>query len=158
MATEFQPYVNLRIIWTPTGTITDFRDGIPATGSPVVIEAYAAGQGRTTEDTPGVKAGLLQVSGYICRYAPLPEDGWLVAAEDFTWVETGVRPAGLLPGAKGQAFRGDLAALPVVTVGGERGELQFLEIGGKYGVGGIGAEERESLGDGFVAVFGTSLS
>jgi hypothetical protein len=159
MATDFAPYINLRVLWTAPGTITSFRDGVTAAGTAYVVDAFAKRAGTTDELTPGIKAGLTKLSGYICRYAPLPTGTvWTAAPSAFQWVTTGERPPAMLPGATGSAILGMVMSLPTVMNGNETGILQFTELGGTFGIGGIGEELRAELGDKFAAVFGTSLS
>ena len=67
MATDFAEYANLRMLWTPPGTITNFRAGVLAAGPAVVVEAFAKSQGRSEQDLPGVMAGALILEGYLTR-------------------------------------------------------------------------------------------
>jgi len=157
MATDFAPYANLRMLWTPPGTITTFRSGVPAAGPAVVVEAFAKSQGRSEQDLPGVKAGSLILEGYITRWALLGNASWLVASASLSWDETGYRPAGMLPGAEGKAVLTDLTVLPTLADGAEQGQLRILELGQPFGVGGIGAELREALGDKFKAALSTAI-
>ncbi len=147
MATDFAPYANVRILWTPPGTVTDFRSGTPAAGTPIVIEAFLKGETGTPLELPSIGAAPRVLSGYITAYATLPEDSdWLAAGSAFTWTDTGLAPAGLLPGITGRGFLGDLTALPATT-GGQQGKATVISVAGAYGVGGIGAELRTALGD-----------
>jgi hypothetical protein len=155
MATDFAPYANLRILWRPPGTITTFRAGVPAAGPAVVVEAFAKGSGRTEQDLPGVKAGALILEGYLTRWALLGAADWQAAGAAFSWDETGYRPAGMLPGAEGQAVLTDLTLLPTLADGAEQGQLRILEF--PFGVGGIGSELREALGDKFRAALSTAI-
>ena len=155
MATDFAEYANLRMIWAPTGTITTFRAGVPAAGPAVVMEAFVKPQGRSEQDLPGVQAGSLMLDGFITRWALLGSASWLVAGASLSWTETGYRPTGMLPGATGQAVWTDLTVLPTLADGAERGQLRILEF--PYGVGGIGAELREALGDQFKAALSTAV-
>ncbi|GDX73496.1 hypothetical protein LBMAG40_01530 [Cyanobium sp.] len=155
MATDVAEYANLRMVWAPPGTITNFRAGVPAAGPAVVVEAFAKPQGRSEQDLPGVKAGSLMLEGFITRWALLGSANWLVAGTSLTWDETGYRPAGMLPGATGQAVLTDLTVLPTLADGAEQGQLQILEF--PFGVGGIGSELREALGDKFNAALFTSI-
>jgi hypothetical protein len=120
-----------------------------------VVEAFAKSQGRSEQDLPGVMAGSLILEGYLTRWALLGNANWLVASASLNWNETGYRPAGMLPGATGQAVLTDLTVLPTVADGAEQGQLRILEF--PYGVGGIGAELREALGDKFKAAFSTAV-
>ena len=155
MATDFAEYANLRMLWAPPGVITTLRDGVPAAGPTVVMEAFVKPQGRSEQDLPGVKAGSLMLDGFITRWALLGNANWLVAGASLSWTETGYRPAGMLPGATGQAVMTDLTVLPTLADGAERGQLRILEF--PYGVGGIGAELREALGDKFKAALSTAV-
>jgi hypothetical protein len=155
MATDFAEYANLRMLWTPPGAITNFRAGVPAAGPAVVVEALAKPQGRSEQDLPGVKAGSLMLDGFITRWALLGSASWLVAGTSLNWNETGYRPNGMLPGATGQAVLTDLTVLPTLADGAEQGQLRILEF--PYGVGGIGAELREALGDKFKAALSTAV-
>ena len=156
MATDFAPNANLRFLWTPPGTITTLRNGVPAAGASVIIEAFAKGQGRTEQDLPGVKAGAVMLEGYLTRYATLGNASWLAAGAGFSWTDTGYRPPGLLPGATGKAVLTRLDALPTLPDGAEQGMLHILELSQPFGIGGIGAELREALGDKFRAAFSTT--
>ena len=155
MATDFAEYANLRMLWAPPGVITTLRDGVPAAGPAVVVEAFVKPQGRSEQDLPGVKAGSLMLDGFITRWALLGNANWLVAGASLSWTETGYRPAGMLPGATGQAVWTDLTVLPTLADGAEQGQLRILEF--PYGVGGIGAELREALGDKFKAALSTAV-
>jgi hypothetical protein len=155
MTTDFAEYANLRMVWQPPGTITSFRAGVPAAGPAVVVEAFAKPQGRSEQDLPGVKAGSLMLEGFITRWALLGSASWLVAGTSLTWDETGYRPAGMLPGATGQAVLSDLTVLPTLADGAEQGQLRILEF--PFGVGGIGSELREALGDKFKAALFTAV-
>jgi hypothetical protein len=164
MATDLLLYSNLRMLWTPPGAISNFRSGVPAAGVPIVIEAYIKGQGRAEQDLPGVTAGAVLMEGYITRWATVPTAGtpplrinWLSAASAFTWTDTGLRPAGLLPGAQGPAVLTKLASLPTLPTGAERGEIRLVEIGQPFGIGGIGDELRAELGDKIRAAFTTAV-
>jgi len=157
MATDFAPYANLRILWRPPGTITTFRSGVPAAGPAVLVEAFAKGTGRTEQDLPGVKAGSLILEGYITRWALLGNASWLVAGASLSWNETGYRPAGMLPGAMGEAVLTNLTLLPTLADGAELGQLRILELSQPFGVGGIGIELREALGDKFRAALSTTI-
>jgi len=155
MATDFAEYANLRMLWQPPGTITNFRAGVPAAGPAVVVEAFAKPQGRSEQDLPGVKAGSLMLEGFIARWALLGSANWLVAGASLTWDETGYRPAGMLPGATGQAVLTDLTVLPTLADGTEQGQLRILEF--PFGVGGIGIELREALGEKFKGALFTAV-
>lgn len=155
MATDFAEYANLRMLWAPPGVITTLRDGVPAAGPAVVVEAFVKAQGRSEQDLPGAKAGSLMLDGFITRWALLGNASWLVAGASLSWNETGYRPAGMLPGATGQAVLTDLTVLPTLADGAEQGQLRILEF--PYGVGGIGAELREALGDQFKAALSTAV-
>jgi len=157
MATDFAPYANLRMLWQPPGTITSFRSGVPAAGPAVVVEAFAKGSGRSEQDLPGIKAGALIIEGYITRWALLGSATWQAAGSAFSWNETGYRPAGMLPGATGQAVLTDLTLLPTLADGSEVGQLRILELSQPFGIGGIGTELREALGDKFRAALSTAI-
>jgi hypothetical protein len=128
---------------------------VPAAGPAVVVEAFAKPQGRSEQDLPGVKAGSLILECFITRWALLGSASWLVAGTSLTWDETGYRPAGMLPGATGQAVLTDLTVLPTLADGAEQGQLRILEF--PFGVGGIGNELREALGDKFKADLFTAI-
>ena len=155
MATDFAEYASLRMLWAPPGTITNFRAGVPAAGPAVVVEAFVKPQGRSEQDLPGVKAGSLILEGFITRWALLGSANWLAAGASLSWNETGYRPAGMLPGATGEAVLTDLTVLPTLADGAERGQLRILEF--PFGVGGIGIELREALGDKFRAALSTAI-
>jgi hypothetical protein len=155
MATDFAEYASLRMLWQPPGTITSFRAGVPAAGPAVVVEAFAKPQGRSEQDLPGVKAGSLILEGFVTRWAMLGSASWLAAGASLAWDETGYRPAGMLPGATGQAVLTDLTVLPTLADGAEQGQLRILEF--PFGVGGIGSELREALGDKFKAALFTAI-
>ena len=155
MATDFAEYANLRMLWAPPGVITTLRDGVPAAGPAVVMEAFVKPQGRSEQDLPGVQAGSLILEGFVTRWALLGSANWLVAGASLSWTETGYRPTGMLPGATGQAVLTDLTVLPTLADGTEQGQLRILEF--PYGVGGIGAELREALGDKFKAALSTAV-
>lgn len=155
MATDFAEDANLRMLWAPPGVITTLRDGVPAAGPAVVVEAFVKPLGRSEQDLPGAKAGSLILDGFITRWALLGNANWLVAGASLSWNETGYRPAGMLPGATGQAVWTDLTVLPTLADGAEQGQLRILEF--PYGVGGIGAELREALGDKFKAALSTAV-
>lgn len=147
MATDFAPYANVRILWIPPGTITDFRSGVPAGGDPIVIEAFVKGETGTATGLPSVKDAPRVLSGYITAFATVPaQTDWLAAQSAFSWDATGLAPAGLLPGIKGRGFLGYLEGLPA-TAGGQQGEVTVISVAGVFGVGGIGAELRAALGD-----------
>jgi hypothetical protein len=147
MPTDFAPYANFRFLWTPPGTITNFRNGTPSAGTPIVIEAFLKGQTGTAQELPSIGAAPRTLSGYITAYATVPgQASWLAARSAFTWTTTGLAPAGLLPGISGRGFLGSLSALPTIT-GGQQGEATVISVAGAYGVGGIGAELRAVLGD-----------
>ena len=148
MANDFLEYSNIRLLWTPHGTVTSLRQGVPATGAAVVIDAFVKGDGINSKALDGKAEGSVTLSGYLTRYATLPTGvDWLAAAGAFSWQIGGLRPAGLLPAAQGPAFLGDLASLPTITAGGLRGTFKLADLGLPYGIGGIGAELRSELGD-----------
>ena len=157
MATDFAEYANLRMLWTPPGTITNFRAGVLAAGPAVVVEAFAKSQGRSEQDLPGVVAGSLILEGYLTRWALLGSASWLAAGSSLSWNETGYRPAGMLPGAEGKAVLTNLSTLPTLADGTEQGQLRMLELSQPFGVGGIGIELREALGDKFRAALSTAV-
>jgi hypothetical protein len=157
MATDFAEYANLRMLWTPPGAITNFRAGVPAAGPAVVVEAFAKSQGRSEQDLPGVMAGSLILEGYLTRWALLGSASWLAAGSSLSWNETGYRPAGMLPGAEGKAVLTNLSTLPTLADGTEQGQLRMLELGQPFGVGGIGIELREALGDKFRAALSSAV-
>jgi hypothetical protein len=147
MATDFAPYANVRILWTPPGTITSFRTGTPAAGTPIVIEAFLKGETGTPVELPSIGAAPRVMNGYITAYATVPTGtSWLAARSAFTWTDTGLAPAGLLPGITGRGFLGSLEVLPALS-GGQQGEATVISVAGVFGVGGIGAELRQALGD-----------
>jgi hypothetical protein len=156
MATPFAAFPNLRIVWTPLGAITDLREGVQEAGTPILIEAFAKGVGRTEELTGGIRAGALVLDGYVTRYATMGAGQSITtAASAFSWTGTGLRPPGLLPGAIGEAFFGNVQGLPTVTPGAERGKVRFTVFSADFGVGGIGALVRPLTGDKFKALLGT---
>lgn len=160
MATGFSRALvaNLRILWTPLGTLPSFRDGVLPAGAPVVIEAFMKGAGRQEVDQNGIKAGTKLITGYITRYSTPPNAAdWLTLGTAWTWTDTGSAPAGFAAGARGEGFYGDLLALPTIGVGAERGQIQVTDMGGTFGVGGIGAQLRAQLGDSITVAFGTVL-
>jgi hypothetical protein len=148
---------NLRILWTPTGEVSDLRGGVPRAGAPIIIDAYAESKGRQEVDMPGIRAGTLRLSGFLCRWVALPEGaGWLDAGTAWSWDTTGLRPPGLLPGAEGRGFWGAISSLPS-TAAAEQGQVRILEIGGAHGAGGIGARVRLRAGDEFAAGFSSTV-
>lgn len=158
MATPFGPYANLRILWIPPGDITDFRSGVPSSGTPVLIEAFAKALRTADQELPGIAIGNVIYEGYVTRWIELPEDAtWLDNDEEWEWTDDGTRPEGLLPGASAKGFLGDLGSLPIVTDGAERGVVTFTQIGQNYGVGGIGSIIREKIGDKFEAGFARAV-
>ena len=147
MPTDFTPYANFRFLWTPPGTIEDFRSGKPTDGTPVVIEAFLKGETGTATSLPSIKDAPRVLTGYITATAAVTGNAsWLAARSAFTWNTTGLAPAGLLPGIKGRGFLGSLEALPAIT-GAQQGHVTVISVGGTFGVGGIGAELRAALGD-----------
>ena len=147
MATDFAPYANVRILWTPPGTVSNFRSGTPAAGTPIVIEAFLKGETGTPVELPSIGAAPRTLSGYITAYATLPAGGsWLAAGSAFTWTDSGLAPEGLLPGVTGRGFLGSLPDLPATT-GGQIGKATVISVAGVFGVGGIGAQLRAALGD-----------
>lgn len=154
MATDFNEYRNLRLIWHQPAAITNLRDGLPAPGDPVIIEAFLKASEPTAQELPSLRIGVRTLSGFICRWALLPAGGdWLSAGNGWSWDESGLMPAGLQADARGNAYLGDLPALP--TLGGLRGEATITSLGGTFGVGGIGAELRVALGDAIRVAFET---
>lgn len=112
-----------------------------------VIEAFLKGDTGTPVELPSIGAAPRVLSGYITAYATLPaQTDWLAAGSAFTWTDTGLAPAGLLPGIIGRGFLGNLPDLPTTT-GGQQGKATVISVAGAYGVGGIGAELRQALGD-----------
>jgi hypothetical protein len=145
--TDFAPYANFRLLWTPPGEITDFRSGTPVAGTPVVIEAFLKGETGTPIQLPSVGAAPRILNGYITAWATLPaQTSWLAAGSAFSWTDTGLAPDGLLPGVSGRGFLGSLPDLPTLT-GGQQGEATVISVAGVFGIGGIGAELRAALGD-----------
>ena len=55
--------------------------------------------------------------------------------------------------ARGKAYLGPLGSLP--TLGGLVGEVTIMQLGGTFGIGGIGAELRTALGDAIRLQFAT---
>lgn len=157
MATDFADQANLRILWTPLGTLPSFRDGLQPAGAPIVIDAFVKGPSGGGTNEPGIRAGSRSMSGFITRYAtPADPDDWLTAGSGWSWTDTGLRPPGLVAGHDGlPAFLGDLFSLPTIVDGSEQGKVEITGIGGQFGVGGIGAELRASLGDAIDVVFST---
>lgn len=151
---------NLRILWRPLGTLPDFRDGVLPAGNAVVIEAFMKGAGRQEVDMNGIKAGTKLLSGYVTRFATPPNPaGWLTLGSGWTWSDTGSAPEGFAAGARGEGFYGNLLTLPTIGVGAERGQVMVTDMGGTFGVGGIGASLRaeNALGDAITVAFGTVL-
>lgn len=154
MATDFAPYANLRMVWTPPGVVTSFRDGVPAAGAPIVIEVFLKGAVGAPQALPSVKATSGSRSGFITQWATVPSGvNWLAARSAFSWNTTGLTPDGLLPGAKGSAFLGKLENLPTRSPGGMLGQATISELFGAFGVGGIGDELRQNLGDAITVAF-----
>lgn len=146
MATDFAPYANLRLLWSQPAEITDLRSGIPAPAALVVIEAFLKGDAPTVQELPSLRTGTRMMAGYLTRWAPLPQGAdWLAAGSSWSWTDTGLMPAGLAAEARGKAYLGPLDALP--TLGGLVGEATIMQLGGTFGIGGIGAELRTALGD-----------
>ena len=156
MADNFLDLSNIRLLWTPHGSVSTLRDGVPAAGDPVVIEAFMKGDGLSPQAIGGKAEGTVKLSGYITRYALLPSGvDWLAASGAFSWQIGGLRPDGLLPSAQGPAFLGDLDSLPTIASGGLHGSFKLMDLGFPYGVGGIGAELRSELGDKLSLAFAT---
>jgi hypothetical protein len=97
------------------------------------------------------------LEGYLTRWALLGSASWLAAGSSLSWNETGYRPDGMLPGAEGKAVLTNLSALPTLVDGTEQGQLRMLEMSQPFGVGGIGIELREALGDKFRAALSTAV-
>jgi hypothetical protein len=158
MANDFLDISNIRLLWTPHGSVSTLRDGVPAAGSSVVIEAFLKGDGLSSQALAGKAEGTVKLSGYITRYAQLPSGvDWLAGSGSFSWQIGGLRPAGLLPSAQGPAFLGDLDSLPTIVDGGLQGAFKLMDLGFPYGIGGIGAELRSELGDKLSLVFATVI-
>lgn len=146
MATDFAPYANLRFLWPRPAVITGLRDGIPAASELVVVEVFAKAEAPSVQELPSLKTGTQVLQGYICRWATLPSGAdWLTSGSSWSWTDTGLMPTGLAAEARGKAYLGPLDALP--TLGGLVGEATILQLGGTFGIGGIGAELRAALGD-----------
>lgn len=156
MATRFKARANARLLWQQPGAApANFRDGArPAATTAVVIELFLKGGGGGGETpTPSGGIGGEGWSGYLTRWALLPAGAsWLELGSSWTWDETGGRPVGLRRGMSGQAFIGDLSALPAIG-NGLRGELEFSSLEGTYGAGGIGARLLPRIGEKVSAVF-----
>ena len=147
MPSPFQDYANLRLLVRQPPTSLNFRSGVTANTAAWVIEAYTKGETVAAADLPSVSPRSRILEGYLTRWAVLPQNGnWLAAASAFTWTDTGLAPAGLLPGITGRGFLGSLPDLPTTT-GGQQGKATVISVAGAYGVGGIGAELRTALGD-----------
>lgn len=147
MPTDFAPYANFRLLWTPPGPVADFRSGTPTAGTPVLIEAFLKGSTSPAQDLPSVGAAPRILEGYITATAAVTgELDWLAATSAFSWNTTGLAPAGLLPGVVGRGFLGRLDLLPT-NVGGQLGHVTVQAVAGAFGVGGIGAELRDLVGD-----------
>lgn len=148
MATDFAPYANLRMLWARPVEITDLRNGIPVSTDLVVIEAFVKGGGATPQELPSLRSSTVIREGFITQWAELPEDAdWLAAGSSWSWSTDGLMPPGLQAEARGRAYLGPLEQLPTIANGGMLGEATILELGGQFGVGGIGAELRAALGD-----------
>ena len=154
MATDFAAYANLRFLWPQPAAITTLRNGMPSPAALVVIEVFAKGETGSPEQIPSLHIGTRTMEGYITRWAPLPSGAsWLASGSSWSWTDTGLMPTGLAAEARGKAYLGPLDALP--TLGGLVGEVTIMQLGGTFGIGGIGAELRTALGDAIRLQFAT---
>ena len=149
MATDFLEYSNLRLlIGKPALAPADFRNGVQSGTSSWIIHLFVKGQSSPSPSLPSITPNILTLRGYVTAWANLPSStSWLAASTAFTWDESGLVPSGLLPGASGRGFRGNLNSLPTIVSPGYQGEATIVDIGGDFGPGGIGAELRSQLGD-----------
>lgn len=156
MATRFKTLANARILWRQPGALpVNFRQGArPSTTTAVVIEAFlkgSSGGGETA--TPSAAIGGESWSGYLTRWALLPAGAsWLDLGSSWSWIETGLRPTGLRRGMSGDAFIGNLSALPALG-SGIQGQMELTSLEGTYGVGGIGARLLPRTGERIAATF-----
>ena len=149
MATDFYDYANLRLlIPQPAAIPANLRAGMPAATASWVVECFAKGENTDAPGLPSIDPRRRVLAGYITAWAALPANtSWLAVRSAFTWTDTGLAPAGLLPGASGRGFLGVLPDLPTITNNGQQGEATILALADPYGPGGIGAELRQQLGD-----------
>ena len=150
MATDLAPYANLRLLLPqPAAAPQNFRSGVPAATASWVVECFAKRENTDLAgQLPSIDPRRSVLSGYITSWAVLPANtSWLAVRSAFTWNETGLTPAGLLPGAMGRGILTLLEALPTITQPTVQGEITVLAVADPFGPGGIGAELRQQLGD-----------
>jgi hypothetical protein len=154
VATELAPYANIRLLLPqPPAAPANFRAGVPTATGSWVVEAFIKRLENKADDKPAIGVPSIDprrqlMEGYITAWATLPANtSWLAARAAFTWTDTGLAPAGLLPGANGRGILTVLSALPTLTQPAQQGEVTVLGLADPFGVGGIGAELRAELGD-----------
>ena len=159
MATPFAEFANARIAWRkPTAPPTSLRGGTrPEATTTIVLEAFlepgdgtggTASRGVPGGDTTLQFSGARSFTGYITRWATLPEDaGWLDAGTGWSWDDSGLRPDGLAASSvELQAALVDMGALPDLTRA-VIGAMVLTQLGSQYGPGGIGAEITSVAGE-----------
>lgn len=152
MPTDFASYANLRLLVPqPAETPESLRDGLPVSSAAWVIEAFAKDEqaaGRDAPAPPSIDPSKRVLAGYITAWAVLPEEtDWLAERSAFTWDDSGLAPAGLLVGTRGQGILGVLPDLPTITGNPQQGEATIQGLSGVFGPGGIGGELRAVTGD-----------
>jgi hypothetical protein len=151
MATDLAPYANLRLLLPqPAAVPANFRSGVPAATASWVVECFAKREGNdaVAGELPSVDPRRSTLSGYITAWAVLPANtSWLAVRSAFSWNETGLAPAGLLPGMSGRGILTLLEMLPTITQPTVQGEATVISLADPFGPGGIGAEVRSVLGD-----------
>jgi len=143
MATDLAPYANLRLLMKQPVVPVSLRNGPSSTASSWIIDCYAKGEMFDTADLPSVNPRGQVLKGYVTQWAVLPSGGnWLVPSSQLQWNTTGLVPSGLRPGAIGDGFLGVLN-----STDGRKGLATILAISDPYGIGGVGAELRQEIGD-----------
>lgn len=143
MATDLADYSNLRLLIKQTSVPTSLRNGVMTAGNSWIIDCYAKGEMLDAADLYSVSPRSQILKGYITRWVQLPSGvNWILGGSGLQWNTTGLAPSGLMPGATGEGFLGQLD-----TTLGIKGTSTILSLADPYGFGGIGAELREEIGD-----------
>jgi hypothetical protein len=167
MPTPFASFAAARLAWQrPTEALTNLRDGFRyAATETVVIDFFfepGVGEGsmppRARSDDRNattIQASKSRtISGYITRWAVVPEDAnWLDAGTGWTWNDTGLRPDGLTAGEDElQAALVSIANLPAIDRA-EIGTMTLDQLGSSYGPGGVGAVITRTAGEYLMGTF-----
>ena len=143
MATDLAPYANLRLWMKQLVVPVSLRNGPVGSGGSWIIDCYAKGEMFDTADLPSVNPRGQVLKGYVTQWAVLPTGAnWLVPSGQLQWNTTGLIPEGLKAGAIGDGFLGVLN-----STNGRKGLATILAISDPYGIGGVGAELRQEIGD-----------